>query len=619
MFVRIVVGSVGLVLLSACTLAGLADGGDAGSTGGYDVQMQEPDEGGHPCLSELCSVSPGHDAGLADTGHVHPSEDSGASDTGGHDAGDSGGPADAGSTIAWERQAGRNHTTSGTTASISLGGGALAGSIVVVTIFSNTVLTVSSISGGGVTEWNVGPNSNPEYGTMVTYWGVTSGGNADITVTFSGQITYVELYALEVANASGVDTYDTATGTSATPTVPAMTLAGAGEVIVTQSWIQGGAVTAVADNGFVDSYWPVSYGPGAFQSYDQLDAATSYTPESYTAPSGLWYSQAIAFKPGDAAGSVDAGGSGGAPGQDSGAQTSPGFTAMGAPSFAGSTWTAADLTNDETFKNLDNWNYGISDDNASGSSGGYYPWCATGSSPYWGSSEISSSSTWADDYDVPGNVSQTSTGADASLFSGYSPQTFNPNGWGVTFTAVPTGAKTWDTTSYGDITAHWTSGALNTYNHISFPSGSHTSAYVQIRAQMMGYQGTNNGAWNALWFLGQGNEQREIDLQETGVDGGNSSYQINSHLQSPEDSIESYTSADDLSAGYHIYAMELSGGVVTIFLDNVQVGTTMSGTTGPYFLIMNGSIASGDSGFNEGPTSFVNMTMNVMEVQVYQQ
>jgi hypothetical protein len=291
---------------------------------------------------------------------------------------------------------------------------------------------------------------------------------------------------------------------------------------------------------------------------------------------------------------------------------SSGYVAMGPPTYSGSTWTTANLTNDEDFSSLKNWNYGITDDNTSGGSGGYLPWGASGSAPYWGSLE---STVGVLDYDLPGNVFQTSTGADTTLYSSYSPQTFHATGWGVSFTAHYTGSRSWDTEPYGDVTESWTSGAINSYNNISFPSGSHTRCYVQIKAQMMGQASSDNGAWNALWFLGQGNEQREIDLQETGLSGQSPDI-ITSHLQTPPVEIDSYTSASDLSAGYHIYGMQLVDQVVTIYLDNVLVGTATSGTTGPYFLIMNGAIASGMYG--AAPTDDVDMTMNVMEVQVYQ-
>jgi hypothetical protein len=118
--------------------------------------------------------------------------------------------------------------------------------------------------------------------------------------------------------------------------------------------------------------------------------------------------------------------------------TPSGYAAMGVPAYAGSTWTAAERTNDEDFHNLNNWNYGFTDDNASGASGNYYPWGASGSAPYWGSSMNPKNVM---DYDVPGNVYQTSTGPNANLFGTYSPQTFSSTGWGGSFWASSAARK----------------------------------------------------------------------------------------------------------------------------------------------------------------------------------
>jgi hypothetical protein len=290
---------------------------------------------------------------------------------------------------------------------------------------------------------------------------------------------------------------------------------------------------------------------------------------------------------------------------------------MGVPAFAGSTWTSGQLTNDDTFASLANWNYGITDNNTSGSSGGYWPWAASGTAPYFGSYEGGPSDVGVLDYDLPGNVSQTSTAANTGLFSTYAPQTFSPSGCGVTLNAVYTGPRAWATAPYGNVTTTWTSGAINSYNHISFPTAGRTDVYVQVKAQMMGFNGSDNGAWNALWFLGQGNQNREIDLQETGL-ASQSPNQIVAHLQTPQQLVASVASAANLSSGYHVYGMDLNAanGVITVYLDNVPVGSATVGQAGPYFLIMNGAIASGIYG--AAPASDTPMQMSVAEVQVYQ-
>ena len=152
------------------------------------------------------------------------------------------------------------------------------------------------------------------------------------------------------------------------------------------------------------------------------------------------------------------------------------------------------MTTDDHFASLANWNYGFTDDNASGSDGGYTPWGASGSAPYFGSMMWSPDNPAALDYDLPGNVSQTTGQTDPSLFGTYTPQAFDPSGCGLTITATDTGNRTWDTAPYGPVTAGWTSGVVNTYNKVSFPTEGRTEAYVQIKAKMMEANGNDNGA-----------------------------------------------------------------------------------------------------------------------------
>lgn len=173
----------------------------------------------------------------------------------------------------------------------------LPGSLVCVTLFSNSAVSPTGLSGGGVSGWNTGPNSNPVQGVMVTYWGVVgSSPSAAVTATLSGTAVYVEMFMVELTGVTTVDVSDTNAGTGTTVTVPTLTLSGPAEVVVTQSWIMAGAVSSVTSNGFTNSFSPVGVGPGVFQSYLLLGAAQSYFPERYVQPNGGWYSQAIAFK-----------------------------------------------------------------------------------------------------------------------------------------------------------------------------------------------------------------------------------------------------------------------------------------------------------------------------------
>jgi hypothetical protein len=285
----------------------------------------------------------------------------------------------------------------------------------------------------------------------------------------------------------------------------------------------------------------------------------------------------------------------------------PGYLAMCPPEG----WTTSDLTFEDHFENLDNWNYGVTDDNASGADGGYAPWAASGAPPYWGS-QVSS---YALDYDVPGNVFQTSNAYQPGLVSTYKPQTFTTGGWGVSILAHYTGSTVWTTDPYGPVTVTWTSGSINSYNKVFFPAEGKTSCFVQIRAQMMGYGESDNGAWNALWFLGQGTEEQGITLQSTGI-GGQSPRLATSSLEDPAGTIGMDTSSTDLASGYHIYGMELEGSKVSVYLDGFSFGTASVAAVAPYFLIMSGNISSGMYG--DAPKANVDMTMSVMEVQVYE-
>jgi hypothetical protein len=189
------------------------------------------------------------------------------------------------------RQSARANGASGT-----LNEAPLTGSVLCLAVFANTAVTVSNVSGGGVETWISGSNADPPGGAMVLYWGVVgSDPSPTMTVTLAGTTAYVGLYILEMQGVTGVDTSMTTSGNGATVTVPTLSLAGPEEVVLTQSWLQGGAVSAVTDNGFTDSFSAVGNGPGVFQSYALLGAASTYVPEVYTQPSGAWYSQAIAF------------------------------------------------------------------------------------------------------------------------------------------------------------------------------------------------------------------------------------------------------------------------------------------------------------------------------------
>jgi hypothetical protein len=296
-----------------------------------------------------------------------------------------------------------------------------------------------------------------------------------------------------------------------------------------------------------------------------------------------------------------------------------GFVPMTAPEYPGSTWTATNLTTDDGFQSLANWNYGIGGSQSCSplpTSCNYYPWWASGTAPNYGGGLAPAH---VSNYDVPGNVSQTSSSPNTSLFNSYTPQKFASTGWGVTFTGhYNSSPQTYSVNGVSD-QFHWTSGSLNSFNKVYFPTGTHKSFYVQFKAQMMGQGATVNGAWNAIWLLGQGNGARELDLQETGICGQNANL-FCSNIQDPSSTIVDYNSSQNLSTGYHIYGIEYNGttGVVNFYLDNQLRGsTTQVAGAGPYYILLDGEIGNGFAGAS-APANNIDMTMNLMQVQVYQ-
>ncbi len=267
---------------------------------------------------------------------------------------------------------------------------------------------------------------------------------------------------------------------------------------------------------------------------------------------------------------------------------------------------------------LNDWNFGIQQTPGA-------VWGRSGSSPYWGSGEGGSySSDTGADYRFPGNVFQTSTGANSSLFGGYAPQTFGSAGTGLSLEDIYVGAQQIAIQSNGSTAYYqWTSGTLNTEGKRYFPFGGATEFYGQVSAQM---NGPNNGAWAAIWMLPDvGGTGQEIDIQEYNVSGPNP-YKTYSHVQGPSVQFASGTSSTPLYAGYHIYGWDLdtTTQTITTYLDGVKTGSFTGSQVGnKYFLILDAAVASGQPAWesSEGfvSNSDADMTFSVGEVQVYQQ
>ncbi len=272
---------------------------------------------------------------------------------------------------------------------------------------------------------------------------------------------------------------------------------------------------------------------------------------------------------------------------------------------------------------LNDWNFGVQQTPGA-------VWSVSGSNPYWGSSQGAESGRYASgdsaDYSFPGNIFQTSTGANSALFGGYSPQTFTAQGTGLTLQDHYVGGpQQLAIQSNGSVYYYeWSSGVLNTESKRFFPFGGATEFYAQVSAKMAG---PNNGSWSAIWTLPDQDESgtgQEIDVQEFNVSGPNPD-DMYSHVQAPAVLIGTGTSSTPLYAGYHTYGWDVSSATqtVTVYLDGVQTGTFTGAQVGSkYFLILDAAVSSGQQSWqsSEGfeSNSNADMAMSVAEIQVYQ-
>jgi hypothetical protein len=272
---------------------------------------------------------------------------------------------------------------------------------------------------------------------------------------------------------------------------------------------------------------------------------------------------------------------------------------------------------------LNDWNFGNQESPGS-------VWSRSGSAPYWGSSSAAQTGTYASGlsagYAFPGNVIQTSTGANPALFTSYSPQTFIPAGTGLTLQDHYVGGpKQVAIQSNGAVYYFfWSSAMINTEGKRYFPFGGASETYGQVRAQMAG---PNNGSWSAIWMLpdqGANGTGQEIDIQEYNVSGADP-YKMYSHVQGPAVQFAAAAASTPLYAGYHVYGWDLNSKTqtITVYLDGAQAGTFTGSQVGArYYLIVNANISSGNQAWQtqEGfvSNSMADMALGVAEIQIYQ-
>lgn len=143
----------------------------------------------------------------------------------------------------------------------------------------------------------------------------------------------------------------------------------------------------------------------------------------------------------------------------------------------------------------------------------------------------------------------------------------------------------------------WTGAVISSYPDDRFRSTqgfTFQDAYVEVRAKL---PYTGNGSWPAIWFLaGPGGNGVEIDLHEGGfLDGSvNPDHIFACNLHSSGNMQYLIDTGANLSARYHTYAMAYKQGrFVKMFLDGtLMCSYTVNVPRGPYFIILNNSVAS---------------------------
>ena len=265
---------------------------------------------------------------------------------------------------------------------------------------------------------------------------------------------------------------------------------------------------------------------------------------------------------------------------------------------------------------VDNWTFGLTDNKAGGNA-----WSGTGDFPYFGSGTKGwapdcDESTPAEEYNLPEQVTQSST---------YAPyDDFDPDGTGLRISIEPR----FSTPNGCPYT--WVSGALNTRGKREF-GGDGKTVFVQVRARMpyavVDGQRVSNGTWGSIWLLpGEDSSQSnavEVDLQEAGyvLPGVDPLRVIASNVHATPPQVVQDTGVD-LSAGFHTYGVEMDtvSGDVEFYLDGRQYASYTGGPRSAMFLLLNAHVANENAAFwhSQVTDDSQSSDMAVAEVRVFE-
>jgi RHS repeat-associated protein len=196
-------------------------------------------------------------------------------------------------------------TSNVSTQTTTLSSNTTKGDTVAVIVGTNPVspvISVSSISGGGVSTWHLGKaKSSTGAGDEEIWYGyANTGGSNSITVNMSAGTTSIGTVVIElsgVASSSPLDVSGSTSGTSTTASTPSLTTTAAGDLVIDAANTFNG-ITASPGSPWTDYAGPSQSGCSCNPVADRLAATTGAYSTSWTqSPSGAYVSVGIALKP----------------------------------------------------------------------------------------------------------------------------------------------------------------------------------------------------------------------------------------------------------------------------------------------------------------------------------